>query len=43
VTAVSTGDRSGIHTGPADARDSHVLVFQAERSRISHKVIDLTD
>lgn len=41
VRAVATGDPSHIATGARDALDSHIMVFEAERSRVENRVVNL--
>jgi len=39
---LQTGDASCILTGPEESLRSHFLCFAAEKSRVEHRVIDLT-
>ena len=39
---MQTGDASCILTGPEESLRSHLLCFAAEKSRVEHRVIDLT-
>jgi len=43
VTAVRSGDASGILSGPDATLESHRMVFAAERARREHRVVDLLD
>ena len=42
MAAIQTGDASCILTGPEESLRSHLLCFAAEKSRLEHRVIDLT-
>lgn len=41
VAAVATGDPSRIKSGPAEALETHLMVFAAERSRRAGRVVDV--
>lgn len=41
VSAVATGDRSKILSGPQETLESHQIVFAAERARRENRVIDI--
>ena len=41
VTAVRTGDPKGILTGPTASLESHLIVFAAEESRKTGRVVDI--
>ncbi|XP_078679376.1 putative oxidoreductase YteT isoform X1 [Branchiostoma floridae x Branchiostoma belcheri] len=41
VTAVETGDRSCVLTGPQETLQSHLLVFAAEQARLQDRVITI--
>jgi len=41
VAAVATGDRSKILSGPAEALESHLAVFAAERARLEGRVVEV--
>ena len=41
VSAVSTGDRSKILSGPTESLETHLTVFAAEKARLTGKVVSL--
>jgi len=43
VTALATGDKSKILSGPEETLESHLLVFSAEQSRKNKAVVDVSD
>lgn len=43
VSAVATGDRSKILSGPRETLESHMIVFAAEKSRHEKRVVDLAE
>ena len=43
LTAVSGGDVSGILSGVDETLASHLVVFAAERSRLTNRVMELSD
>lgn len=42
VAAVAGGDPSPINTTPAEILESHLMAFAAERSRLEHRVVELS-
>ena len=43
TTAVATGDRSHILSGPDEALESHLMVFAAERARRECRVVEVSE
>jgi hypothetical protein len=41
VNALAKNDQKEIFSGPIETLESHLLVFEAERSRLEGKVINL--
>ena len=43
ITAVATGDRSHILSGPDETLDSHMMVFAAEKARLENRVVGINE
>jgi hypothetical protein len=43
ISAVASGDASKILTGPDDTLASHMLVFNAEKARLSNSVVEVKE
>jgi predicted dehydrogenase len=43
ISAVATGDRSHILSGPDESLESHLMVFAAERARAECRVVEVSE